>query len=954
MRTTMYDRRRSWAAKFAAGLAAVALAATVTAATPSGTAQAAGTVTDVVVNQAGYSAGAYKSGHVVADGILTDRTYQVLDGAGTVIASGNLVDQGATWGQRVYSADFSAVTQTGALRLRSNGVTSHPFQVQANIWDSYTDEMTAFYRIQRASVATADAYPAGYSSVAPSPKVFHAAGHLDDAASVDGTQHHDLTGGWYDAGDYGKYGGNQWVTGQIAIAYLRHADSPSLQYDNDDNGVPDLIDEARVGSEYLVKVADEFDGAMYDLANNGGFRHPEFVTDNVSGTADDRRIRNFGVGGSAKAAGSLAATARAIEAAVAGGNVDPALVTELTAFAADCSATAELFYDYAAANPTGPVGSYGTVGGIPNSMLWAEVQLFLLTGDTGYSSAATSKINALTFGDLRSTNYWDQRPISLAEFYPAADTATKDKIRTLLRQQADYFLSSSDDTPYGVLNVFGGFGVNEPHVSYVGDLIRYYELFGDPTALRGALRGLGWVLGDNPWNISWVSGVGADHVDFLHTRLDEEAYDHENTGIVIPGAMVSGPNIKNPTDIHSVSPWYEDRPLWADDVQQWRYNEYSISIQAGLLYSVMALADINDATSGGGTVPPKLPITSPLIGDTVTGEVTVLAQPGSGLASVEVAGTPMTLDGDGVWNGTFDVSASAPYAHRQISVRGVWQNGRHTHSTAHVMVSPPLQDPSHPLLYDNFSRGGTFGATGFGWVNWFNQSGGTGTFAAAVVDGRDVGLFTQTPSSASSLAKFQPWHDFGDFSGYRYLELTMKNPGYPGARYRLSASDGVDSCSLSGGSQPVATTWTVYRFDLNACPAVDRGHVQLSYWLQQTGGVYGELLVDEIRVVNDPAGTQPTLTAGGVSPVSGTSTTPFTYTVTYTDADNQPPHVVDVVVGGVVHHMTATDPADTTYTDGKTYAYTTLLVKGGHSYYFRTTDTTSDAVRTTTQTGPDS
>lgn len=40
-------------------------------------------------------------------------------------------------------------------------------------------------------------------------------------------------------------------------------------------------------------------------------------TGNIVGTADDRKISGYGVGGSAKAAGTLAATARAIRIAIA-------------------------------------------------------------------------------------------------------------------------------------------------------------------------------------------------------------------------------------------------------------------------------------------------------------------------------------------------------------------------------------------------------------------------------------------------------------------------------------------------------------------------------------------------------------------------------------------------------------------------------------------------------------
>src|SRR3546814_7052167 len=117
--------------------------------------------------------------------------------------------------------------------LEIGGVRSPRFAIEENVWSGYLDEMTAFYRLQRSGVDTADAYPAGYSSIAPSDKVFHAAGHLDDAASEDGTQHYDLTGGWYDAGDYGIYGGNQWVAGNIAISYLRYGNTRSAEHQSE-------------------------------------------------------------------------------------------------------------------------------------------------------------------------------------------------------------------------------------------------------------------------------------------------------------------------------------------------------------------------------------------------------------------------------------------------------------------------------------------------------------------------------------------------------------------------------------------------------------------------------------------------------------------------------------------------------------------------------------------------
>jgi endoglucanase len=916
-------------------------------------------VIDVVVSQAGYSANDFKNTKVTSSQKLTDTIYEVLNGS-TVVASGSMVYEGVTWNKHVYSIDFTTVTTTGTnYTIKSNGISSFPFSIQANIWDGYKDEMTAFYRILRASVATSDAYPAGYSSIAPSAKVFHQAGHLDDAASEDGTQHYDLTGGWYDAGDYGKYGGNQWVGTEIALAYIRHSDAASVKFDNDYNGIPDLIDEAIFGSEYVIKFANQLGGAMYNIKNNASFVHPEKSTDNIPGTPDNRVLKDYGIGGSAKSAGTLAATARAIHTAIAKGDIDPSKTAELTAFAAECEAAAEVFYNYVLAHPNDPIGSYSTRGGIDNSMLLADVELYLLTNDISYKNAATAKINVLTFDDLQSTNYWDMRPMSLAEFYPVADSTTQSYIQNLLKQHVDYFLSITDDTPYGVFNQFKNFGVNEPHASFLGDLMRYYELFQDPAALRAVLKGMYWIFGENPWNISWVSGIGSDYVDFLHTRFDEEANTTTGKGVVIPGAMVSGPNMKDTKDKKSVSPWYEDRSLKLDDTNQWRYNEFSISIQAGLLYTIMGLSATNSANSPSGNKPIELPILSPVIGDYVRGNVTVFAAPAAGLSAVEYKSgstyLPMSVSGS-VYSTVVNESASVPFSNKRVDIRGTDALGNMTYSSTHYTVAAPLPDPSTPMLYDDFNGGGFWGSTGGNneWVNWYTQNGGTATFTRTTEDGRHVGKFTQTPSSTSSNAKFQPWHDAFSLSGYRYLNFTMKNPGYENLRMKIELSDGVRTHNLTGGWANVPNTWTDLQIDLDGLAhSVSKESVKLSIWLNQSSVNYGEVFIDEIYASNTYSGSAPVLSSASVDVQSGDSDTEFTFNVTYTDVDNDAPFAMELILDGVVRTMQPVDGNDITYTDGKVYEYTTKLPKGIHSYYFHTTDTSSDAVSSAVQTGPE-
>ena len=165
---------------------------------------------------------------------------------------------------------------------------------------------------------------------------------------------------------------------------------------------------------------------------------------------------------------------------------------------------AVILYNYALNNQSGNQGSY--TSGINNGLLFAEVELALLTDDSSYKTSAANRIADFPNFRLRTIGIWDR--LAFAEFYPLADATTKTTIQNALKKELDGFLSSVDDTPYGVINQFGNFGVNEPHAGFVADAIRYYELFDDPAALRAATEGLYWMVGSNPWNFSWVSGSG--------------------------------------------------------------------------------------------------------------------------------------------------------------------------------------------------------------------------------------------------------------------------------------------------------------------------------------------------------------------------------------------------------------------------------------------------------------
>ena len=102
--------------------------------------------------------------------------------------------------------------------------------------------------------------------------------HLNDGESIMA----DLSGGWYDAGDHVK------VT--LSIAYASYvmlkaydafpeafADRDSQDYTGAPNGVPDVLDEARYATDYLVK-AHLSETVLVGMVGNAQNDHRQWVT----------------------------------------------------------------------------------------------------------------------------------------------------------------------------------------------------------------------------------------------------------------------------------------------------------------------------------------------------------------------------------------------------------------------------------------------------------------------------------------------------------------------------------------------------------------------------------------------------------------------------------------------------------------------------------------------------
>jgi hypothetical protein len=79
---------------------------------------------------------------------------------------------------------------------------------------------------------------------------------------------------------------------------------------------------------------------------------------------------------------------------------------------------------------------------------------------------------------------------------------------------------------------------------------------------------------------------------------------------------------------------------------------------------------------------------------------------------------------------------------------------------------------------------------------------------------------------------------------------------------------------------------------------------------------------------------EPELEGGGVHPEKGDTEETFTFTVVYSDEDDDEPEKIIVVIDGVDWKMSESDPTEDSFIEGKAYEWSMELDEGDHEYYF--------------------
>ncbi|HEY8940203.1 MAG TPA: glycoside hydrolase family 9 protein, partial [Cellvibrio sp.] len=172
-------------------------------------------------------------------------------------------NQGATdtsSGDKAWWFDFSAITAPGTYAVVDNdkNVRSPSFKIAADVYKPVLKEAFRAFFYQRAGVAKNEPY----AEAAWVDSASHIGANQDSAARLYSDKSNaatakDLSGGWYDAGDYNKY--TSWAADYVVTLLHAYIENPAAWGDDfnipeSGNGIPDIIDEAKVGLDWLVKM----------------------------------------------------------------------------------------------------------------------------------------------------------------------------------------------------------------------------------------------------------------------------------------------------------------------------------------------------------------------------------------------------------------------------------------------------------------------------------------------------------------------------------------------------------------------------------------------------------------------------------------------------------------------------------------------------------------------------
>ncbi|MGF1859234.1 glycoside hydrolase family 9 protein [Photobacterium profundum] len=531
---------------------------------------------DLVVNQLGYHSDGAKAAYWITASntktvslISLDRDKKEIElplGAVTSLPDNRSVTK----------IDFSKINQTGWYVLKSNVSQSAPFQITSSPYQELSGRLVHALYLQRSGVVVNDPITGMQR-----PKSHEKDGLVlrkDDFYNAG--QLLDMTGGWYDAGDFGKY----VATTTITVARLLEAYRQAPEYFNaqtldnklvsvqlNNEQLPSVLAEATFGLEWLVKM-QRGDGAVYRKVS--GKEWPAKIAPWQD--AQERYVYGISTPETAKFAATMAFASRVFK---------PYKPEDSRRYLK----AALLAWHYLEQNPEQYIDWHedddsGSGPYIKNDedkeesletdaddRLWALAELYLATSKENYLAHFFSLYDA-SFIDVFE---W-KNPMAMGVWHLilALEDEQKERLVKDLKLVADKYVEQSQHSPFGVANQRFIWGSNKM-TAEAGILVAWSDFAqGKPSNHSTVQSQIDYLLGANAFNLSFVTQAGTYSVRNLH-HLYRIA-----TGVSLPGYLVGGPNEKAQA---GVAPKNMGMLSYIDSEKSYAVNEFAIDYNASLI-----------------------------------------------------------------------------------------------------------------------------------------------------------------------------------------------------------------------------------------------------------------------------------------------------------------------------------------------------------------------------------
>jgi endoglucanase len=565
----------------------------------------------LLVNQLGYLPKRQKLATLL-DERSEPVAFQLLDASGGTVFEGESKPFGAdkASGKSVHALDFSAFHGEGeGFVLSAGSDQSHPFAIRTGLYNKLKYDALAYFYHNRSGIEIAMPYAGGERWARP-------AGPDDKQVSCapgSGCSHTlDVSGGWYDAGDHGKYVVNGGISAwtllnqyeRLALLSKGKADfeDGKLAIPENKNGLSDLLDEARWELDFLLKMQIK-EGAQAGLVHHK--MHDIAWTALPLPPHQDKMKRVLH-------APSTAATLNVAAVAAQGARIFKSLDP---VFAQRCLSAAERAYAAALKHPD-LFAKPGGVGGGPyddnhiaDEFFWAAAELWITTGGASYRDAVSKSPYYRKLGTDgeggsggRCALTWQNTEalgtLSLAVVGGAAGQAEQNAAREAVKKAADIYLQTIAEQGFHLPFAPGPgdsfpWGSNGSVLNNMMVLALAYDFSRDARYADAVVDGMNYILGENPLDQSYVTGYGARPLQHPHHRFWANQLD-ASFPPPPPGAVSGGPNtgLQDPYAQGFGLKGCAPQTCFVDHIESFSTNEITINWNAPLAWNAAFLDEL--------------------------------------------------------------------------------------------------------------------------------------------------------------------------------------------------------------------------------------------------------------------------------------------------------------------------------------------------------------------------